>query len=141
MNFRLLLLAFVIFSSCSKESPEPDHEETQEEYEETLGSEIVGNWQWIKSNGGFSGQEINPETEGVNKCLIIDDQTISFITNDTIQEKIGYEIALGKSIYATDSLPIIYLEESIPYSYVFDAASILLREEIYDGYIHEYIRK
>ena len=84
------------------------------------------------------GHEIDPTTEGISKCLVFEEETAYFVINDTIQEKFEYEVALGKSIYSVDSMPIIHFEGHLPCSYEFGGASILFREEVYDGYIHEY---
>ena len=145
MNFRLLLPAMLllIFSSCNEDLiiPEEDEEMIETNDEEFDYSSFDGSYIWVRSTGGFSGEEINPMTEGVDKCLIIEDRMFRFMVNDTIHGEFPFEVAFGKSIYNADSVPIIYLEDFFAFSYSYEGASFILKEEFFDGYIHEYTFK
>lgn len=121
-----------------------ENEETQQpemnEYA-SVYSALEGNWRWTKSFGGFAGHEITPATEGYTRCLEISDQTIRFMTNDTLEYEAEFEVALGRSIYSLDSIPMLKIGGVLAYTYELGAQSIILRDNFYDGYEHEYVSK
>jgi len=47
----------------------------------------------------------------------------------------------GTSIFSAVSVPLLELVGGIPYNYKLSGESLILVEEIYDGYTHEYVRK
>ena len=78
----LIILSFAILS-CEKESACPEN--------------ILGNWRWLNTiKGGFSGEEINPESEGEQRLLIIREKFIHQFANGELISKMKYEIIKGQ---------------------------------------------
>lgn len=75
MKLNIVLSAVVIFFiSCSVTDIQ------------TTSHEIVGQWEWVKSTGGFAGHTISPDSAGYAKQQIYftDNQKFSFFQSDTL---------------------------------------------------------
>ncbi len=111
--------------SCEKESL-TDHDKIQDE------------WVWVKSQGGFGGSTITPESEGYSKSLVIDNTTYIEYKNDSIITQLQYIFKID-SIYGTygyiDFEPGGHLGVEVKDN------TLELVEPCCDGYNHFYKRK
>ena len=65
-----LILIAILGINCSRDNDE-----------EEINSAIIGEWNWIKSTGGFAGGTYTPESTGENRMLIISSDSIKYFTN------------------------------------------------------------
>lgn len=59
-----------------------------------INSAIIGQWNWVKSTGGFAGGTYTPESTAENRMLIISSDSIKYFTNGDLLSKIKYTIEL-----------------------------------------------
>ena len=76
-----LILIAILGINCSRDNDE-----------EEINSAIIGEWNWIKSTGGFAGGTYTPESTGENRMLIISSDSIKYFTNGDLLSKIKYTI-------------------------------------------------
>ena len=137
MIFRVLVLALFFFS-CGKSSETIEEVTMDTEVNENM---LLGSWMWTQSEGGIAGNVLTPATTGDSKCLEIDDSTISFITNDLVENEYNYDLVLDRTIFSVDSTTIMKIDGVISYSYELTVDKLILAEEVFDGFVHTYERK
>lgn len=62
--------------------------------------ELIGTWQWVRSDGGIATMHLTPASTGKNVDLkLTGDHRYYFITNDTLTSRGIFSIKTEKSIY------------------------------------------
>jgi len=136
----ILLILGLFLTSCEKE--------------ENSNYTIKGEWIWLKSYGGFSGNALyTPENTGITKKLIFLNDSVSIIAN-TDTSKFEYFLSREESILLQkefDFLTINYKYKMsnpdsifiLPIRYMIITLndSLFLDEDVYDGFGHEYSKK
>lgn len=120
-----VLILLFIFSSCSKND----------------GEEIIGNWRWVQSSGGFAGAIQTPASTGKNVLLKITEDEIQTYENDTLKETTGYTIKYGNSLLQDMKTLIIVKDQGVNQSFEINDNHLVLYDECYDCYISEYTKE
>jgi hypothetical protein len=138
-GFVLIILAAI---ACEKDKVEPTYE-------------IFGEWNWLKSYGGFTGHELQtPENTGISKtfAFLHNDSVIITKNTDTIQ-RTGYFLSREKSLLLHDTFDFVTINYenwisntetlSLPMRYMIETLTdtLVLAEDVYDGYRHQFERK
>jgi hypothetical protein len=135
---------FIILAAmaCEKEKDQPVYE-------------IFGSWNWLKSYGGMTGRDLKtPGNTGTSK-------NFSFLRNDTViitenavtLQKTNFFLSREKSILLKDSFDFVTINYtyrisdtetlSLPMRYMIETLTdtLVLAEDVYDGYGHQFVRK
>jgi len=140
------MLAFLLLS-CSKNSEIVINDDLENEMiidkdSISINSRpLLGIWQWVMSTGGIANQTITPANSGEEQELIITENQFTFSGTDIMTDSFDYIIELDKSIFSIDSIELIKLPSYGWFSYQLDEVTLILKEEIYDGYTHHYVKK
>ncbi len=136
----LLLIAFacIFITSCKDD----------EENETPKLKTIVGEWIWVKSYGGISGGDLQtPEnTNSIREAIFKSDGTVIMTVNGDTTLKSTYSIIRDKSIFESDSSNVLVIDKlltdiSMRYAIMNVTDSLILAEDVCDGYGHLYVRK
>jgi len=103
---------------------------------------IIGNWQWVASRGGWTGTMAGPFSTGNTRRVVFDaDGKVTFYTNGEVTLSSTYSLGEAWTI-GSEHLPIVYVGDHRKYMYSFyDAKWLELREDANDGYVHWYARE
>jgi len=131
--FFLLLFTASLLPACQTEEINPETSDS-----------LVGNWQWISSSGGITGQD--RQTPASTKIEVTiqftsDNRFIRYENGIKTQET-TYTPQRGKSIYdVSGQSNLINIDDSsIRYNYRLENNELYLLEECYDCYTHHYVR-
>lgn len=130
MKFNVLpfLALLLVFTSCTILGSD------------STKSQIVGEWEWIKSTGGFAGHTVTQDSTGYSKQQIhySDNNDFSFFRADTL-------VISGRYLIEKDNgNPVVKYNTSYPpnQKVEFDNNDILiLKDRCLDCYISTYKRK
>ena len=132
--FIMIVIGYLLFISCffSIESKYSSDEER-----------IIGTWNWIKTTGGIAGIEDTPQSTGQTRTIVFDnEQIVKFYVNDSLTKEGVYRLGLAETIFHKDPEPVLFIDDSLWYAYSFpNDNKLILQENIYDGFVHEYRRK
>ncbi len=108
----------------------------------SLNSDILGKWRWMESNGGIAGMTIKADENNQRFISFEKNGTFTLSDKQTVLIQTTYEVKKGKSIMASDLIPMIYFdgESLMPQSFTLKKDTLFLSDEIYDGYGHTYVR-
>jgi len=141
--YYFLIYGIILISiSCSKDNDEL-----------TIEKKIIGKWNWIESNGGFTGHShYTPENTGtVTQLIFSKEKTVYKIMNKDTIHKTNYYISKENSILFGDSYDFLIINYRydlpdttiyLPMRYIIRNISdeLILDEDVYDGYIHRFER-
>ena len=134
---RISLFAFLCISlsltTCSKEDNLVDPQ--------VAIFELIGDWEWVSSSGGITGEELSPDIVDETRQLYVTATEFICSRNNLEESRVMYDIKLDRSIFTTDSVQVIQLDGINAFTYELDGDRLILREEIYDGYNHLYERR
>ncbi|MBT8388013.1 MAG: hypothetical protein KJO12_11430 [Ignavibacteria bacterium] len=127
---RSIVLYFILISiiGCSNEQNEKLH------------SKLLGKWKWIESSGGIDGRTETPESTGNDVKIEITRTTIKTFVNGILESEINYEIEVGSSIRTTQKTDLILYENGTIHSVLIIGNSLVLFEECYDCFQHNYLK-
>ena len=129
---KLLTLVFTVLLSCTKETADASKNSTA----------LVGQWSWTRSSGGFTGSTITPASTGVKKRIeFTSDSIYKEYHNDTLKIICRFYILKAKSIFNQNTTNIIsYGDYGVKQSFSISQDTLILNDEVYDGYGHVYKR-
>lgn len=132
MSIKSIMILILLFSSCDDNGIDALHR----------SNGLIGEWKWLESCGGFAGQCHTPESTGDTKTIeFTADSTYRMILNDSLILESPFHIQKSKSIYSEDSTEvIIYDKHSIRQSFSINNDSLILNDEVYDGFQNFYKR-
>ena len=115
---------------------------------EILNKQLIGQWQWVSSIGGFAGETRTPETEVHNIVLnFISDSNFISTKIDSTGIVIITEVATGAYYTAfepvwsvSDSVDVIYMDNFLRSAFEIIADTLFLNEICADCFGHKYIR-
>jgi hypothetical protein len=126
----------------------------QKEKDPTNRDKIAGEWIWIKSYGGMTGGEIlTPENTGIEKTMtFFKNDTVEITENGQLAEKTNYFVSKEKSQLFNDLHDFVTIDYKYPLSdtvitvsmrYIIQKLTdtLLLKDDVVDGYGHLYVRK
>ena len=105
-----------------------------------LSSQLVGKWNWIESSGGIDGRTETPESTGNAVTIEITRTTIKTFINGNLESEVNYDIQSGSSIRTTEKTELIVYENGTTHSVVLEGNSLVLFEECYDCFQHNYLK-
>ena len=140
-----MLSVGLIISSCTKEKFDSVQSKNG----------IVGEWIWLKSEGGISYSIITPKESGIERIFIFNENdTVKEYENNKLVHNTDYFLSKEKSILYHDTLDFLTINYkfrisnpdsivTIPIRYIIRKLTdtLLLEEDIFDGYKHTYKRK
>jgi len=72
-------------------------------------------WEWVSACCGFAGQELTPESEGMDYVLQFDrDGRVRAIRNDTVLIETGYRVHVSRPDPLADPITTVAYDESLP---------------------------
>jgi len=105
--------------------------------------EMYGAWQWVQSSGGLLGNTLTPENIKLSKKIVLTkDHVIMYYANDSITLKQNYQIQNEKSIFSQSLQSVLRISGMIKTQTISMTGqdTLLLRDNVYDGYAHVYVR-
>ncbi|NOU61974.1 hypothetical protein [Marinifilum caeruleilacunae] len=139
--FHFIILALLIVS-CSKDDDLSEHHT------------IIGQWNWVKTLGGFSGiASDTPESTGYTRTYIFthEDTVIVLFNRDTVL-KTDYFLSTEESVLFKEEFDFLTINHkylapdlstsTLPERYMIKSLndSLILQEDLYDGFEHIYIK-
>ena len=103
-----------------------------------IRTNIIGQWNWIKSTGGIAGSTYTPESTGENKRLIITSDSIKYFTNDNLVSKVKYTIEL-RDIYGEIRELIVPDPLGITQFFELNENKLTLIDYCNDCFVNEYV--
>jgi hypothetical protein len=126
-NLVIIILAGFLLAGCTKQ--------------EYLGFNIIGNWKWVESSGGFSGKTETPKTTGNSILLEISKSSVKKYVNGVLVSDRTYTIEMKESIRGGQREMIVYGNGFWKQSIKLKIHRLVLSDEYNDGYQHEYIKE
>ena len=126
MNIKIILLISILSAtSCTKDK----------------SHQLTGTWEWVSTTGGIAGINETPQSTGMEKMLIINDEFIFHYEDGDLVSQSAYKIVEAPSIFSSGSVKQIEIEgSSMRQSFLAGDLTLVLRDEVYDGFEHTYIR-
>lgn len=124
--------AFLIASSGCKKISTPNDE----------SKKIFGKWDYLSSSGGFSGA--GKSTKYCEECWVEFTEKGSFMIYDGNDKKINkskFTIEMRESIFDKKLHPIIVYNNFWSESFEVIDNYLVLREEVYDGFSFNFVKK
>jgi len=107
----ILSLLFMALFACSKE------EAGSVGPTKIFSDDLKGEWQWVESGGGFSGQLHKP-SPGNQQSILITKDSIFYFTNDALDRKYKYHLSRDTVPCLNDSVSIMDFDpSSFPLNY------------------------
>mgnify|MGYP001814671050 CR=1 FL=1 len=127
MRYLLIpILAVLMLTGCSKDTVE--------------GNDLLGTWQWVETSGGMDGTIESPQTTGNDILLEITETSIKRYINGDLESDLTYTLQTGESIRGGQR-EIISYENDWKQSVELSGNQLILYDECYDCYQHEYIKE
>lgn len=128
-NILAYFLLSILLNSCSAESgPINNTAEVKQ---------LPGKWKLVEISGGFAGRTESPSGEDI---LDISESTIVHYRDGELISSKKYKLQMGKSIRSTEEVPLIYYADDTKQSFEFRNGRLILYDECYDCFQHEYER-
>ncbi len=105
-----------------------------------LNSRLIGKWKWIESSGGIDGRTEIPESTGNVVTIEFTSTTMKTFVNGNLESEVNYEIQSGSSIRTTEKTDLIVYENGTIHSVLLEGNSLVLFEECYDCFQHNYLK-
>jgi hypothetical protein len=105
-----------------------------------LNSRLIGKWKWIESSGGIDGRTETPESTGNVVTIEFTSTTMKTFVNGNLESEVYYEIQSGSSIRSAEKTNLIVYENGTIHSVLLEGNSLVLFEECYDCFQHNYLK-
>lgn len=107
--------------------------------------DMYGNWQWVKSVGGFAGTTITPATSGYTQRITLkSDNSGEFYKNDTLTVAMRFTIRRERTSFSPDSVDVIhYMDSTRLFSQIVSLVghdTLALADLCMDCFDHTYVR-
>lgn len=128
MKKLLFVLILFLFLGCNAED------------DTTLSSQLIGKWKWVESSGGIMGVTNNPENTGKEITIEFTSDTQKTFINGVLEYQTTYYLERGAPISSTEKVDLINYENGWKQSLEINEDYLVLFDEVYDGFTHEYIK-
>ena len=138
----IIFTVFITLSSCqSTKVTSENNSNPTDNTEKTQNNVLIGRWKLVKLSGGITGREQLPPSDRVTVIEFTPSNMITII-NGKETNRVTYTITKGKSIYTTELVPMIYINEntSMGKSFQFEENTLRINEEFNDGFSYTYIK-
>jgi hypothetical protein len=127
----IFLFATGLLTSCSAD----------EDVRPITAGGLQDSWTWVESIGGIAGSRQSPTTTGNQKQLEFgSDGTVRYYLNGRLVSTETYTIQTGNSIRTNQPTQLIVYGNGRKNSFEVHNNTLLLWDEVYDGYQHQYQR-
>ena len=106
-----------------------------------MKSQLLGKWKWVESSGGIDGRTETPEKTGNTVTIEFTGSTMKRFVNGNLESEVNYEIQSNPSIRTTQDTDLIVYENGTKQSVELNANFLVLYEECYDCFQHNYIKE
>ena len=106
-----------------------------------LKSQLPGKWKWVESSGGIDGRTETPENTGNAVTIEFTASTMKKFVNGNLESEVDYEILSGPSIRTMQNTDLIVYENGMKQSVELNGKFLVLFEECYDWFQHNYIKE
>jgi hypothetical protein len=124
---RKLVILFLALSACDP-GIKPD-------------AELLSEWQWVSSGGGFAGQVLTPASTGEEITVEFTAKKFFKYVNGQLTEEFRYTIKLEESIFSTEPQEIINYSNGWRQSYLIKDDTLYLSDQCYDCFGHVYVKR
>ncbi len=130
-----LLYLIIFHSGCKNEDDQVQPE--------SVVDELHGEWIWLQSQGGFGGWTYTPESEGIDKKLVIDNVFYKEYHDDSLALQLGYQLGTLEEPFGTDESDTFIQFDSVNIGMVvlIKNDTLELFEHCFDCFNHLYVRK
>ena len=125
-NILTYFLLSLLLNSCSVSGPIS---------QKTEAEQLLGRWKLVESSGGIAGRTETPSGEDI---IEISENTISHYLDGELLSNRQYELRMGKSIRSSEEIPLIFYSGGTKQSFEFRNERLVLYDECYDCFQHEY---
>jgi hypothetical protein len=132
----LLVFVFAGILSCKTAAIQSDRDDQYKA--------LQGKWQWIKSTGGFAGKTITPQSAGYRSSIEFKkDNSVLVYRNDSLTNQAKFTLVKTKTIFSADSAYVLKYEPEMMEEAIIKATkdTLILADNVYDGFAKTYIRK
>jgi len=106
-----------------------------------IQAQLPGKWKWIESSGGIDGRTETPESTGDAVTIEFTLTTMKKFVNGNLESVVDYKIQSGFSIRTTQNTDLVVYENGTKQSVELNANFLVLYEECYDCFQHNYIKE
>lgn len=131
INVLLVFSIAFVLASCQKDNG-------------LKNSSILGSWEWLKSSGGIAGVVYTPETQGYSQLIEFNANDIyKLYRNGQLQNEAHYTLLQDTSILSNTMVDMVQYEDGSRQSFSSSSNddTLFLREDVFDGFDHIYIRR
>ena len=128
---KIIILTFILITliGCSQDE------------DINLKSQLLGKWKWVESSGGIDGRTETPESTGNAVTIEFTISTMKKFVNGNLESEVNYEIQSGPSIRTTQNTDLVVYENGMKQSMELNGNFLVLFEECYDCFQHNYLKK
>ncbi|MEN8126041.1 MAG: hypothetical protein ABFR32_13040 [Bacteroidota bacterium] len=126
---KLFLIILIVFIGCSDDD------------EQTLNSQLTGEWKWVESSGGIGGITETLESTGKEITLEFTSEIKKTFINSILEYESAYYLENGESITSTEKVDLIIYDNGVRQAIEINDGYLVLIDEYFDGYMHGYIKK
>jgi hypothetical protein len=128
-----LLVSATILAGCSA---------CEDDNDATPATKLQHRWTWQSSSGGIMGKTETPASTGQQRAVEFgSDGTVRWYTNGQLTSTNTYTLTTGTSIYSSQPTDLIeYSGSGMRQNFEVNGKKLVLRDEVYDGYVSEYHR-
>jgi hypothetical protein len=105
-----------------------------------IKSQLLGKWKWVESSGGIDGRTETPESTGTAVTIEFTVSSMRKFVNGHLESEVDYEIISGPSIRTIEDTELIVYENGIEQSVELNGNYLVLYEDCYDCFQHNYIK-
>ena len=99
---------------------------------------LEGKWVWEKSVGGFAGITIKPNPGDCDQYITFTYTQFTETGCTSIIRQHPYELETNADVFGSDTL--LVLDGAANYGMRINADTLLLSEQLFDGFTHFYVR-
>ncbi len=106
-------------------------------------SALYGEWQWMYSTGGFTGQTISSrESKTVKRIVLSKDHLIMYFAGDSLITRRNYQVQIERNIFSNTPGPVLRLSglSKTQIITMIGRDTLKLKDNAFDGYEHGYVR-
>lgn len=107
----------------------------------SIDERIQGEWVWLQSYGGIDGRTETPESTNTAITLEIVNNSLKRFNNGNLETEKTFLIVRGSSIYGEGEKDLLDYGAGVRQAVEVNGNRLFLRDECYDCFQHEYIKK
>lgn len=112
-----------------------------ENFEVAPKADILGSWKWINSSGGIDGRVETPSSTGYEVYIEFTNKKFRKYLNGALVDELSYSIQEGQSIRTTGNTEPVAFENGTTQSIELYDNKLILYDECFDCFQHEYVRE